>query len=220
MSTSKLLDREAIATTALRVADAEGFSAVSMRRVAQELGVGTMSLYYYVKNKAELIAVMDDALMAELYVPKLFDDPRAAVHMIAARTRDLYLRHPWALTTLLASSPGINAMRHAEQCLQSLSKTRMTTKEKLTLLALIDDFVFGYALRESGRDPHGDHQEARRLLESGNFPQLAHAYTKEQENAASNRFEIGLDALLNTYMPAISRQTSRSRPPRKRAIKG
>ncbi len=59
------LTREKIAAAALAIADKEGFKAVSMRRVAQELKVGTMSLYYYVKTKDDLIAAMDDALMGE-----------------------------------------------------------------------------------------------------------------------------------------------------------
>jgi len=63
------LSREKIAIAALAIADSEGFSAVSMRRVAQELNVGTMSLYHYIKTKDDLIAVMDDALMSEALLP-------------------------------------------------------------------------------------------------------------------------------------------------------
>ena len=65
------LTREKIAAAALAIADKEGFEAVSMRRVAQELEVGTMSLYYYVKTKDDLIAAMDDALMGEALLPSL-----------------------------------------------------------------------------------------------------------------------------------------------------
>src|ERR1043165_2465523 len=60
------LTREQIATCALAIADAEGFDAVSMRRIAEELGVGTMTLYYYVRTKDDLLALIDDALMAEV----------------------------------------------------------------------------------------------------------------------------------------------------------
>src|SRR5215813_14334865 len=62
--------REQIASTALAIADAEGFAAVSMRRIAGELGSGTMTLYYYVRTKDELIALMDDAIMGELIIPE------------------------------------------------------------------------------------------------------------------------------------------------------
>src|SRR5580658_10725345 len=91
------LRREQIAATALAIADAEGFAAVSMRRVAAELGSGTMSLYRYISTKSELAALIDDALMAETVVPdeELPGDWRSALTMVAYRTRDVYLRHPW-----------------------------------------------------------------------------------------------------------------------------
>jgi AcrR family transcriptional regulator len=89
--------REQIAAVALALADAEGFTAVSMRRVATELGAGTMSLYRYIATKADLVALLDDALMAERLVPaaELPADWRAALALSARRTRQVYLRHPW-----------------------------------------------------------------------------------------------------------------------------
>ena len=66
--------RDEIAAAAIRVADAEGFDELSMRRLASELGAGTMTLYHYVRTKDELLALVHDAVMAELLVP----DGRAA----------------------------------------------------------------------------------------------------------------------------------------------
>src|SRR5215472_16426953 len=100
MPRARQLNKTAIAAAALAIADAEGFPAMSMRRVAQELGVGTMSLDYYAKSKAELISAMDDALMAEVLVPTLPEDWREALTAIASRTRDVFLRHPWALSSM------------------------------------------------------------------------------------------------------------------------
>ena len=62
--------RADIARAAIEIADSEGFDAVSMRRVAQRLGAGTMTLYHYVRNKDELITLMSDAVMAEVVVPE------------------------------------------------------------------------------------------------------------------------------------------------------
>src|SRR5690242_19483239 len=153
MSKTPQLSKAGIAAAALAIADEEGFQAVSMRRVAQELGVGTMSLYYYAKSKAELVAAMDEALMAEVLIPSLPEDWREALTAIAHRTRDVFVRHPWVLSSMQSAPPGENAMRHMEQCLAALAETSMTREEKLTLLALVDDFVFGYALRETTDDP-------------------------------------------------------------------
>src|SRR5215813_8758340 len=166
MSRPSRLSRDKIAAAALAIADAEGFASVSMRRIAQEMGVGTMSLYYYVKTKADLIAVMDDALMGEVLAPSLPANWREALTVIATRTRDVFLRHPWALSSMFSPPPGLNAIRHMEKCLQSLAGTNMTTREKLALLAIIDDFVFGYALREAATDPKVDLNFAKAQLET------------------------------------------------------
>jgi AcrR family transcriptional regulator len=196
MSRTSPLSREKIAAAALAIADAEGFASVSMRRIAQEMNVGTMSLYYYVKTKADLIAVMDDALMGEVLAPSLPANWREALTVIATRTRNVFLRHPWALSSMLSAPPGINAMRHMEQCLQALEGTTMTTREKLSLLAMIDDFVFGYALREAAPDPKADLKLAKAQLATGAFPRLKEAFGKGRVPATRDRFQMGLRALL------------------------
>lgn len=197
MSRPSQLSRDKIVATALAIADAEGFESVSMRRVAQEMDVGTMSLYYYVKTKADLIAAVDDALMGEVLLPSLPGNWREALTVIAFRTRDVFLRHPWVLSSMLSASPGVNAMRHMEQCLQALAGTTMTTREKLALLAIIDDFVFGYALRESGSHPKADLKFVRAQLATGAFPRLKEAFGKGRLPAMPDRFQMGLRALLD-----------------------
>jgi AcrR family transcriptional regulator len=197
MSRPAQLGREKIAAAALALADAEGFAAVSMRRIAQEMGVGTMSLYYYVKTKADLVAAMDDALMGEVLAPSLPEDWREALTVIATRTRDVFLRHPWALASMLSAPPGVNAMRHMEQCLQALAGTSMARQEKFALLAIIDDFVFGYALREAGGDPKVDLKFVRAQLATGAFPRLKEVFGKGRRPTTADRFQMGLRALLD-----------------------
>jgi AcrR family transcriptional regulator len=193
------LTRAKIAAVALAIADKEGFAAVSMRRVAQELGAGTMSLYYYVKTKDDLIAVMDDALLSEALLRSLPKDWRRALTEIAKRTHALFIRHPWALAAMLSAPPGINALRHMEQCLEALAQTSMTAKQKITLLATVDDFVFGHALREAGSDAKVDVEFATAQLATGAFPRLAEVFGRGRLDADKDRFERGLRALLNQY---------------------
>ena len=191
------LTREKIAAVGLAIADKRGFDAVSMRRVAQELNVGTMSLYYYVKTKDDLIAVMDDALMAEALLPSLPKGWKRAIFEIAGRTHALFLRHPWALSSMLSAPPGLNAMRHMEQCLEALAGTAMTGQEKLRLLALVDDFVFGHALREAADRSQVDTEFATAQLRSGAFPRLVEAFGDgEGRIFADDRFDHGLRKLL------------------------
>lgn len=219
MSTTRQLNKAGIAAAALAIADAEGFAAVSMRRVAQKLGVGTMSLYYYAKSKAELIFAMDDALMAEVLVPTLPEDWREALTAIALRTRDVFVRHPWALSSMQSAPPGVNAMLHMEQCLEALAKTSMTTEEKLTLLALVDDFVFGYTLRETAGDPVVDIDAARKRLATGAFPELTKAFGKERRLCIPNRFELGLEAIFDKFSERGLMATARARRHRRKSAK-
>ena len=190
------MSREKIAAVALAIADREGFEAVSMRRVAQELEVGTMSLYYYVKTKDDLIAVMDDALMGEALLPSLPKDWQRAMMEIARHTHAVYIRHPWALVSMLSAPPGRNALRHMEQCLEALAKTAMTSKQKITLLALVDDFVFGHALREAATDATVNIEFAATQLATGAFPRLAEAFGDGRVDPLKDRFEQGVRTLL------------------------
>lgn len=203
------LDREKIAAAALAIADNEGFEAVSMRRVADELNVGTMSLYYYVKTRQDLIAAMDDALMGEALLPSVPKGWRRAMLQIARRTHALFIRHPWALVSMLSAPPGLNAMRHMEQCLEALAETSMTAKQKITLLATVDDFVFGHALREAATDADIDTEFAATQLASGAFPRLAEVFHGGRVDANKDRFEEGLKALLNVA-PVRAKGRSRS----------
>ncbi|HJT69507.1 MAG TPA: TetR/AcrR family transcriptional regulator C-terminal domain-containing protein [Terriglobales bacterium] len=216
MSRVRQLNKEGIVAAALAIADEEGFAAVSMRRVAQELGVGTMSLYYYAKSKAELIAAMDDALMAEVLVPILPKDWRDALTAIARRTRDVFVRHPWALLSMQPAPPGENAMFHMEQCLEALAETSMTTEEKLTLLALVDDFVFGYTLRETADEPVVDIEAAKKRLATGVFPHLTKAFGKEPRFSIPNRFDLGLETIFAKFSERGRRGTARPRRHRRK----
>lgn len=140
--------RTQIASTALAIADAEGFAAVTMRRVARELGAGTMTLYYYVHTRNELIALMDDAIMGDALIPQeLFPTHwYDATTAIAVRTREVLLRHPWALHALQGVPAGPNAMRHFEQSLAALADTALDPQNKYTMITAVDDYVHGNVL--------------------------------------------------------------------------
>lgn len=143
--------RDQIASTALTIADAEGFAAVSMRRVASELDAGTMTLYYYVRTKDELVALMDDTIMAEVLIPadEFPDHWYDALTAVAVRTWDVLTRHPWVLHSLQNAPAGPNAMRHFEQSLAALAGSELDGPGKFALLAMVDDYVHGNALRSA-----------------------------------------------------------------------
>ena len=143
--------RDDIAAAAIRIADAEGFDAVSMRRLAAELDAGTMTLYHYVRTKDELLTLVVDAFLGEVVVPpdqRLPGDWRAAISLLSRRTRDALRRHPWILDITDDPSIGPNAMRHFDQAWQALAPLAAELEDKLDLITLVDEYVFGFCLHE------------------------------------------------------------------------
>jgi AcrR family transcriptional regulator len=217
------LSREKIAATALAIADAEGFEAVSMRRIAAELGAGTMTLYHYVKTKDELIALVSDTIVGELLIPaeEVPGGWREGFAEIARRTRGVFARHPWIVEHMDERSEGgsgPNTLRHVEQSLEVASRTGLDVEGQFELVALVDDYVFGYVMRareEFGLDAE-DGAAKRRLeamlayvetqLATGEFPRLA-AFSGDDPHGAfgrvakltvdEQRFERGLQMLLD-----------------------
>jgi AcrR family transcriptional regulator len=217
--------REQIAGAALAVADSEGIEAVSMRRVAQELGAGTMTLYHYVRTKAELLDLMDDTIMGEVVVPdgELSTNWREALTQIATRSHDAFKRHPWALEGLRGARGGPNGMKHFEQTLAAVSALDLPFEEKLELALVVDDFVFGYVLRsaQSGSMMPDDDERAATvsylgvLLETGDYPHTQRLF-REHEIASGldlmirafrnpDRFGRGLERLLDGLEASLAK---------------
>lgn len=202
-----------------------------MRRIADQLKAGTMTLYHYIRTRDDLLALVDDALMGEVLVPEreLSSEWRAALTAIARRTRAMFVRHPWALQAMLGAPPGPNGMRHFEQCLAALESTGLDHSAKFELLAVVDDFVFGHALRTGVRRHHGRPSAkarkalldyATRELATGRYPHTAALLEGMGPNEAENRvtgvdrdderFERGLRALLEgAEAPLGSRRPAR-----------
>lgn len=216
--------REQIAEVALAIADAEGFDAVSMRRIASELRAGTMTLYHYVRTKDDLLALMDDAIMGEVLIPEgeFPADWRGATRAIALRSHQAFLRHPWALAALQGAIPGPNALRHVEQSLAALANTDLDVGAKIQVTGIVDDYVLGHAMRMHEHGPNGDGAHAgpsgatdivetmiaftERELSTGEYPNLTEWMGDDVRGAweasaehfiGAERFERGLDALLD-----------------------
>ncbi|MFW3170805.1 TetR/AcrR family transcriptional regulator [Geodermatophilus sp. CPCC 206100] len=141
------LDVDRIVTAAVRLADAEGLAALSMRRVAADLGVGAMSLYTHVPGKGELVDLMLDAVLAELYPDEEVvrgGDWRARLAAVARANWDLFLRHPWALHVATGRPPlGPGLMRKYELELRAVDGLGLPEVEMDLLVTLVTGFVRG-----------------------------------------------------------------------------
>ncbi|MET7283984.1 TetR/AcrR family transcriptional regulator [Kribbella sp. NPDC005582] len=135
---------EGIVEAALRVADAEGIAAMSMRRVADELGAGAMTLYRYVPGKAELLDVMLDTVYGELPKRVVPGDWRAKLDEVARENRELYLKHPWMLHVAVSRPPlGPQVMAKYEYELAAVEGIGLSDVEMDATVALINGYVHG-----------------------------------------------------------------------------
>ncbi|NHC46164.1 TetR/AcrR family transcriptional regulator [Motilibacter aurantiacus] len=141
------LDVEAVVRGAIAVADTEGLPALSMRRVADELGVGVMSLYRYVPNKAQLIDVMLDRVCAETARPEQVEGGwRARLELIAREEWKLCLRHPWVLQVAASRPPlGPNVIAKYDYELRAVDGIGLSDLEMDAVVTLVSVFVHGVA---------------------------------------------------------------------------
>ncbi len=187
-----------------------------MRRLARELGSGAMSLYHYFDSRDELLDLMADTVAAGVVVPgEMPPDWREALKAVARRSRATFNAHPWLFTTL-HDRPRLspNLMRHVEQSAQAVAPLAERGVDPATMSAIVmavDDFTIGYAVREVAAGHVEDHgrgmtrrlQEAaadpfvQYLLDSGEFPALSQFLRSGMEIEVGDRFEQGLDWLLD-----------------------
>ena len=144
--------RDDIAEAAVAVADADGLEAVSMRRVASELGLGTMSLYHYVRSKDELLDLMGDRIAGDQLVDEadLRRGWREGLSAIAQATRRNFERHPWmaeAMRPRQPTIPGPNATRHVDQSITAVADLHADLQTKMDIIAVVDDYVIGFVHR-------------------------------------------------------------------------
>ena len=194
--------RDDIAEAAVAVADADGLDAVSMRRVASELGLGTMSLYHYVRSKDELLDLMGDRIAGGQLVDEadLRRGWREGLTAIAQATRANLKRHPWmggALSPRPTTIPGPNTLRHVDQSLAAVADLGLDVPTQMEIIAVVDDYVIGFVVRsqrvaeyeEDSTDTVAEWMDAafghlRSQIESGAFPHLQRAI---EANRAAGR---------------------------------
>jgi AcrR family transcriptional regulator len=173
-----------IAAAAVHIADSEGIEALSMRRLALELGSGTMTLYHYIRTKDELLLLVTDTVMGEIVVPPgtlPADDWRAGMTAIAHRSREALERHPWVFDVVDDPGAGPNGVRHLDQSMQAVASLPGSLEDRLDVIFAVDEYVFGYCLHRredhpgAAKDQGGEAMRdyVGELVRSGDYPTLA-----------------------------------------------
>ncbi|MFF9217927.1 TetR/AcrR family transcriptional regulator [Streptomyces viridosporus] len=215
------LTLERVVEAAIEVADRDGLGAVSMRRIAAELGTGTMSLYRYVPGKGELLDLMLDRVQRPSGDPADLGDGgwRAALEALGHATLALYRRHPWLLE-VNQSRPilGPSALDGMEKVLARIKPMGLSDPELVSVIILIDGYVVGAARtqlyeqeaeRSSGLTDAQFWEAQRPALEkamtSGRYPVLA-GLSEDTFGPDFDHFAFGLQRILDGLEVLVARR--------------
>ena len=143
------LSRDEIVRTAIRVADAEGADAVSMRRIARELNAGTMSLYWHIVSKEELLDLMLDAVQGDRENPEPSGDWRRDMREAARAIRQTLHEHPWLMDFIGGRPPvGPKSLRNLERTLGYFDGLNLNIRMAMDIATTLGTYVMGAVLRE------------------------------------------------------------------------
>src|SRR5881227_1900432 len=144
------LSRERVLRAALSVADSGGSGSLTIRSLAQELGVKPMSVYYHVANKDEILAALVDIVFGEIAFPVPGRDWRSELEKRAHSAREVLARHRWAIGLLESrTDPGPANLRHHDTVIATLQAAGFSAELTAHAYALVDSYVYGFALQEA-----------------------------------------------------------------------
>jgi len=201
------LSKERVRDAALRIADQGGLSGLTIRSLADELGAKPMSVYYYVASKDELLDLLVDVVFEEIELPDPEGEWRAEMRRRACSARDRLKQHSWAIGLLESrASPGPASLRHHDAVLACLRHAGFPLALTAHAYALIDSYVYGFALQEASLPFEGPDSVAEvadpiiELMASGAYPtmvEMARTYYLQPGYDFADEFEFGLDLILD-----------------------
>lgn len=200
-----------IAEVAVAIADAEGLDAVTMRRLATELGVAPMAAYRYVTGKDELLELMVDFVHGQLDLPDSKDDWRATIRSVSLRLREVLLAHAW-VTQAGCGAPTPNQLAVTEAALVALDGLGLDVDTAMAVYSTVTAYVYGavdsevrlsqmlhvrgWSTREEARK--GLATQMTWLMNTGRYPMYArYIHDAARKDDAQWQFEVGLDSVLD-----------------------
>jgi AcrR family transcriptional regulator len=210
------LSLERIVREAIAVADGDGLGAVSMQRLARQLGAGTMSLYRHVPGKQDLVSLMLDAAIGE--PPRLpSGDWRAALRTWARASLDRFRDHPWALEVVVTSRVmGPNEVAWSEAAFRAMSEAGLPAAAVVNAVLTVNGYVRGIAQLKLdpslGRAESGGHKgpsidlDAVMRFAPERYPTLLAIVAAGPESSGEGLFEFGLERILDGLEALVKRE--------------
>lgn len=208
------LTRERVLRAAIEMADLGGIEKLTMRALAQSLGVEAMSLYYHVKNKDDMLDAMLDIIITEVDIPVPGDDWMSAQHRRATSLHEMLTRHPWAAPLMESrSNPGPASLRYYDAIIGSFRRAGFSIAMAAHAVSAIDAYVYGFGLQQLSlpfEDETDVGEVAEALLEAlppDEYPHLTemildHALQPGYDYGAE--FAWGLDLILDGFERRLS----------------
>jgi AcrR family transcriptional regulator len=201
------LSRTRVLDAAIANADQGGFEALSMRRLADELGVAPMALYRHVANKDDLIDGMVDIVFGEIDLPAPGADWRTAMRQRAVSLRAVLSLHRWAIGLMESRrNPGSASLRHHDAVIGSLRAGGFDMAMAAHAFSLLDAYIYGFALTKMNLPFETEEQVADvaqdmlRPFAPDEYPNLVEFITEHAMKPGydyGNEFEYGLDVILD-----------------------
>ncbi len=181
------LSRERVLEAAVALAVRDGIDSLSMRRLADELGAGAMSLYHHVPNKEQLLDGMVDIVFGEIELPPTGIEWKTAMRRRAVSTREVLNRHRWAVGLMESRrSPGPASLRLHNAVLGCLREGGFPIELTIQAYSVLDAYIYGFALQEKSV-PFDDAEESAEVVQE-QARQFAEAAEEEQSAALAEAF--------------------------------
>src|SRR3989442_1581420 len=144
------LSRERVLRAAIKLADNGGIEALSMRKLAKELGGEAMSLYNHVANKDDVLNGIFDTAFGEIVLPTGEADWKTAIREIAISAHKTLLRHPWASGLWMRQTPGPARLRYGDSLLGCLRNAGFSKDLTYHAYHIIESYILGYTFQVLG----------------------------------------------------------------------
>ena len=213
------LTREKVLAGAVSVADAGGIAALTIRSLAQELGVKPMAVYHYVANKDEILDGIVDTVFGDIVLVAATGDWRSQMRRRAHSARGVLRRHPWAIGLLESrTTPGAATLRHHDAVIATLRAAGFSLALTAHAYALIDSYTYGFALQEAGL-PFDDGPSSvaavaepfMQRFDPADYPHLVEMMTDyfvQPGYSFRNEFEFGLELIFDGLTAALAREAT------------